>query len=669
MYTIKHLKLKVLAAHIAAAVLMTACGGGSSGGGNTTPSVATVSARLASPAIEGLAYVGSQSSSGKTGATGEYSCKSGETVSFKLGSVVLGSVTCPQASGQATSLFTLAGGGVTPDTLLADMRKASGTLEVLAFDLWMNRLNLLASLDTNEELTDGVQLPVGLDALPSLQSGRVKFDQDASLFDPQVEQVLLQAAKAGLYQRELYANNQYTAGLFKRLEKESGGALSFPDYAITRVDSDPGAVAEVYTHDSFGQVIKMDSSDVNRTWGYNTNGLVTSFVKKSGDSRFEVSQEYGSCGCVVKAVETTYATDGSKTLEQTTTYIRDAHDYVTQEDIVVDDFLGKTRTITTHKYTLNSEFNRTGDESTVTTVMVNGVVDASQGSRTAIHRVFDTAGNMTSSALEVSNSSGGFMSKQVENYAYNDDGRVTQRSYRRLDASGNTLSGNETAFTYTAEGYARTAERVYKENGQETGRYKDIYQYDNNGAALKGKLTQRVRAYYHPDYAGGKNPTRVWLLTYAYNEQGLRTTVKEKITEYQDGNGVALTTPTSTSSVEQWEYDANNNPVSVKHDENGDGVFENAKAYKWQRFATLGVFEIHANADLFPSHDGEWRVNNTSEEGWEAALLATGTAVGSGSYGLSLPPSSLALPVIPLTPLDMRVIPVIGDLNTSFGSD
>jgi hypothetical protein len=96
--------------------------------------------------------------------------------------------------------------------------------------------------------------------------------------------------------------------------------------------------------------------------------------------------------------------------------------------------------------------------------------------------------------------------------------------------------------------------------------------------------------------------------------------------------------------VEQWEYDANNNPISVKHDENGDGVFENAKTYKWQRFATLGIGDIYANDYLFPSYDGEWRVNNTSEDGWEAALLASGTAVG-----LSLPPSSLAPPEIPLS--------------------
>ncbi|EIJ35807.1 hypothetical protein [Thiothrix nivea] len=620
MYTIKHLKLKVLSAHIAAAVLVTACGGGSSGGGNTTPSVATVSARLASPAIEGLAYVGSQSSSGKTGATGEYSCQSGETVSFKLGSVVLGSVTCPQASGQATSLFTLAGGGVTPDTLLADMKKASGTLEVLAFDQWANRLTLLASLDRNDDLTDGVQLPAGLDVLPFLQTGRVKFDQDASLFEPQVRQVQLQAAKAGLYQHELYVS--CPSPLLKELEAGSSGTLRFPGYDVTAVDRNAGEEKSVVSHDDQGRVNHVvktaangDKTEISIV--HEAEGRATSETQVSAIGKNEHQMQYDAEGGMVREVFITFAPDGSKQQEMVISRTFDANHYLVQENTTTDDFRANTRNVKAHTYYPDTQFNRIGNELLVEKVTMNG---DTQEYRTTTQRTFDAAGNVTSGTSEERDAGGALLSKKVENYAYNDDGRVTQREYLVQDASGNTLSGNYTNLTYTAEGYPRTEERVYKVNGNETGRYKDTFQYDNNGAAQKGKLTTKIRVHYHPDYEGGKSPTRVFQLTYAYNDQGVRTTVKEKTTEYQDGNGVKLATPVITSSVEQWEYDANNNPVSIKHDENGDGVFDNTKSYTWQPFSTLGAREICSNYDLFPNHDSEWQVSSASDDGGEVAL-------------------------------------------------
>ncbi|MEZ5452138.1 MAG: hypothetical protein R3E93_04860 [Thiothrix sp.] len=602
------------------AILLTACGGGSDSGGNNNSTATQVSGRLVTPSIAGLSYTGSQSSSGKTGATGDYACKAGEVVSFKLGSVVLGSVTCPQVSGQSTSLFTLAGDGVQADTLLADMQKASGTLEVLAFDQWVNRLTLLASLDSNDDLTDGAQLPAGLDALPFLQTGRVKFDQDASLFEPQVRQVQLQAAKAGLYQHELYVS--CPSPLLKELEAGSGGTLRFPGYDVTAVDRNAGEEKSVVSHDDQGRVTNVvktaangDKTEISIL--YDAEGRPTSETQVSATGKTEHQMEYDADGGNVKEVVIVYAADGSKQQAMVIDRTFDANYYLVQENTTTDDFLANTRNVKAHTYYPDSQFNRIGNELLVETVTMNG---NAQEYRTTIQRTFDAMGNVTSITSEERDASGTLLGKQIENYAYNEDGLNTQREYLTQDASGNTLSGNYTTLTYTAEGYPRTEERVYKVNGNETGRYKDTFQYDNNGAMQKGKLTAKIRLHYHPGYESGQIPTRVFQLTYAYNDQGLRTTVQEKTTEYQDGNGVKLATPVITSSVEKWEYDANNNPANVKHDENGDGVFDNSKSYTWQSFSTLGELEVCANYHLFTTHDGEWQVNSASDDGWEVAL-------------------------------------------------
>lgn len=88
-------------------------------------SPAKVTASLATPAISNLAYEGSLGSTGKTDNTGEYSCISDEIVTFKLGAVVLGAVTCSEAT--QTTLMQLSGSELTVETALDEMQKAGGT--------------------------------------------------------------------------------------------------------------------------------------------------------------------------------------------------------------------------------------------------------------------------------------------------------------------------------------------------------------------------------------------------------------------------------------------------------------------------------------------------------------------------------------------------------------
>jgi hypothetical protein len=79
------------------AVVLTACGGGGGGTTSSTPAASVVSGSstgvLTDSAIQGVSYTTSSGVTGITDASGNYKFNPGDTVTFKLGSVSLGTVT------------------------------------------------------------------------------------------------------------------------------------------------------------------------------------------------------------------------------------------------------------------------------------------------------------------------------------------------------------------------------------------------------------------------------------------------------------------------------------------------------------------------------------------------------------------------------------------------
>lgn len=80
-----------LATAAAVVALVTACGGGSGSGTAATPDNAAIATFIDSP-VQGLAYQ-SVSYSGRTDGNGNFPYKPGETVTFSIGNMVLGSAT------------------------------------------------------------------------------------------------------------------------------------------------------------------------------------------------------------------------------------------------------------------------------------------------------------------------------------------------------------------------------------------------------------------------------------------------------------------------------------------------------------------------------------------------------------------------------------------------
>jgi hypothetical protein len=127
---------KIILAALAALALVS-CGGGGGGSASSTPAAATTgTGRFVDAAVEGLTYT-SGGISGTTDASGNFTYTVGQNVTFKIGDVVLGTVT-PRAV-------------VTPVTLIAaasDETNATVT----------NIAKFLQSIDDDNNTANGIKI-------------------------------------------------------------------------------------------------------------------------------------------------------------------------------------------------------------------------------------------------------------------------------------------------------------------------------------------------------------------------------------------------------------------------------------------------------------------------------------------------------------------------------
>lgn len=159
----KFLHTPLLAAMTAGA-LLSACGGGSTATGVTPPGAIT--GVFLDAAVEGLDYAVGTAAKKATNAKGEFSCNSGETVTFSVGGVTLGTAPC----GAVITPLTLAGG--------TDIKA----------DKVMNRLLTLQSLDEDGDPSNGIKLSA--EVKTALASGTMDFNLSAASFDAALATVL-----------------------------------------------------------------------------------------------------------------------------------------------------------------------------------------------------------------------------------------------------------------------------------------------------------------------------------------------------------------------------------------------------------------------------------------------------------------------------------------------
>lgn len=146
---------------LAVGIMISACGGGGGGGGSSEP--AALSGKLLDAAVQGASYSAQPSGlSGKTDSNGTFSYRDGDTVTFKLGDLTLGSV---------------AGGTeVWPDTLAA----AANTQNVAVEEVATNLARFLQTLDSDSNPDNGISLPA---TLPAGFSTSLSFTQTTDDFE------------------------------------------------------------------------------------------------------------------------------------------------------------------------------------------------------------------------------------------------------------------------------------------------------------------------------------------------------------------------------------------------------------------------------------------------------------------------------------------------------
>ncbi|WP_020395251.1 hypothetical protein [Thiolinea disciformis] len=596
---------RALLALVISSVFLSACNDD-----NTSASATPITATLKSPRVTNLVYQGNQGSTGRTNEAGEYTCKSGETISFNLGKTAIGTTTCQAGD---TSLMQMVGGGLTTQNALQEMQRAGGTLEVLPYDQWINRLSLLAELDSNANLSDGIQLPTGLDKLAALNTTSLDFKQDHSVFGSQLAQVYYPSVGAGLYQRPLLKASQ--GELIKGLEAESAGSLKFPAYVPLKKTLNSTNDSFAYTWDAQGLLQQISTANGIESATFDTQGryqLVTSPSSTGG--KIELSLVWNNQNQLTSMVQTTYDKAGTKTNIMSDNKVYDANGYTIQHNVTNADLSTKTTQSTKSTMTYTNQGQVQQVIETITTE-VNGVVDATKTTLVTIDSTYDAKGNLSTLTKQITNSEGGFVSKELTQFIYNNLGAIVERTYQDLDMNGNSKSSNKLTNSYTADSYLSGATRVYQNNNQVIGSYKDVYQYGTNG-----HLIRKVRAHYNAAYNNANKPVRTFDLNLTYNALGLRTESKEQTTQYQDGQGVTLSTPTVNTVTKQWVYDANQNPISQQIDSNGDGIFETKTQWTWQAVASIG------NAVLIDQYKADtlaetYSTDSASEDGWEVALM------------------------------------------------
>ncbi len=421
--------------------LVTGCGGdGEEGDGASTGvfvDAPVAGLRFATPTRQGL-----------TNASGQFQYRAGEVVTFSLGGIVLGS-----AVGKAVvSPFDLF--GMAPPASEAELRAAANRPGVDAFDRALNVAMFLQALDSDGDLSNGIDLGSWDEALVG---ATLDFETSHWEFVPDRLETF-----AGLHP----GVNRYIDGRGALTHLYRGLGIAFPVHvvSVTREDDDnDGTIDAVFrsTYDAAGRVTLTRNDYANDGTDAETNETV--YDAQGREVTYVYRYDGDDNGTLESRVVTAYVFDPSGNA-MTETYERYANEILTRRVVstLTFDAFGNELTVQTE-----TDENADGviDERSSQTASYNELGqlltrrterdDNADGVLSSIDTYVLTYGLDGFSVSEVStgdsNADGVYNQRYVYTYTRDAQGRVLTRTTEG-DAGGPVLTRSSATNSYDANG-------------------------------------------------------------------------------------------------------------------------------------------------------------------------------------------------------------------------
>lgn len=617
MYTVNHLKRTVLVTQVAAALLLTACGGGSN---NTS---VTTSGRLVAPIVQGVSF-STATTSGVTTAEGGFSCQSGETVTLKVGSVILGTLPCTAPDKDLLDTVS----GISADTLIPLMQQAATNPTPNAYDKLLNRLAFLIRMDSDQNISNGVSLPSGLANLPHMQSGALNFNLDYAVFMPRLEQLVGQAMRAGLYTQRPQpllgcdcTVEMQQAYLVKLLEKTTGKA--FPGYAVQDIFStkaDSSGFSTSLRYDAAGKLISSSETpqsdakpQVNYTFQYDSAERLLSKLGVEATTSLKHAEEawsYNAANYILSYQDDGYVNGALSTRFSSTRNV-DAQGQIikiTETDEVLSGVnAGTVNQVVDFSYNTYGEVEKILDSVTEAGVTTLNTTTISH----------DSSGNPTQVEVVESSATGATLATLRYGYTYDAMGNLTKRTYSKLNAMGGETESNTGEFRFNNEANAVLggATRTYSINGSLVGSVQDILTYGSLDLSDITLATSNNLARLFRIYKRGTTKAQSEDFRYTWNTAGYLDAVKVDTTKLA-ADGATVTSRKSDSY--SYAYDGNR-LVSKTYDAATDGTFDENNTYTWVALSRLGEYTLE-DMLFFLSEQQSYAAVNASDDTFDDTL-------------------------------------------------
>ena len=428
---------------ILTSLILSACGGGSSS--NSTPTAITGSYSDAG-AVSGLQY-STATQSGTTDSSGKFLYLPGETVTFSVGSIVIGKAVA------APTLTTFDLVGISAP--LTSLGIPNNIPSSLLFQQAINISTFLQTLDSDGNVNNGISIPS--QAIVLSNNTALTFKQKYFNFQNSFtfKNFIGRCRTAGIWSgSRVIVSSGYAANLLY-----AGLGLAPKLYAMIRADSGTNGYS-LFTYDANGNLTQNKTFDGNGVlqssyaYAYDANGNQTLFqyINGSGVLQLSTTNTYDANGNVTQSK----SFDSSSVLQLSITFTYDANGNETQNKTF--DGNGVLQSSTTNTYDANGNgtqaksFNGSGvlQWSTTNTYDANGNLAQSKS--------FDSSGLLQSSTTNT----------------YDANGNLT--SYQYIDSSG--VLQLSTTFTYDANGN-RTLYQYF--NGSGLLQSSTTFTYDANG--------------------------------------------------------------------------------------------------------------------------------------------------------------------------------------------